>query len=48
MKPAMMTDIATVEQMLTQSVTSVNTSGLNDGDALNKDDDTGDPWEIDW
>ena len=47
MKPAMMTDIATVEHMLAESITSVNTSGLDD-DALNKDDDTGNPWEVAW
>ena len=48
MKPAVMTDIATVEQMLAESIASVNTTGLDDGDALNKDDDSGDPWEIAW
>ena len=46
MKPCVMTDIATVEQMLAESVTKVTTSGLDDGDALNKDDDSGNPWEI--
>ena len=48
MKPAVMTDNAIVEQMLAESITSVNTTGLDDGDALNKDDDSGDPWDIAW
>ena len=47
MKPAMMTEFATVEHMLAESIASVNTSGLDD-DALNKDDDTGNPWENAW
>ena len=48
MKPAVMIDTAIAEQMLAESIASVNTTGLDDGDALNKDDDSGDPWEIAW
>lgn len=48
LKPAMMTDIATVEQMLAQSVVSVNTTGLDDDDALDKDDEADDPWDDAW
>lgn len=47
-QPAVMTDIATMEQMLAQSVIGVNTTGLNDEDALKKNNETGNPWEIAW
>ena len=48
MKPAMMIDTAIAEQMLAESIASVNTTGLDGGDALNKGDDTGNPWDVAW
>lgn len=48
LKPAMMTEFATVEQMLAQSVMSVTTTGLDDDDTLDKDDESEDPWDEAW
>ena len=47
MQPALEVSQAEAIEVLAVSLTDVNSSGLGD-DPLNKDDDTGNPWEVAW